>query len=186
MTVAQPPPPAKGNLPSRVNESVQPEGADTRKSAAVPQTSTPAPAPAAVATAGRLAATAPAPPVGPPVAPADAHADVTSAAERWLNAYYRQDAAGMASLATRDMNLSDSRTRAERVPAGLNVKRSLEQVTIQLVGQSAVLSARMTEQTDASKKYVSWISQVWIREADRWRLLEVRIVGDLTKPNQVT
>ena len=108
-------------------------------------------------------------------------AQLTSVAERWLDAYYQRDAGSMASVATHDLKISDQRASGERPPPGLgDVGRVLEQVKVQFVGNSAILTAKMIEQTEADqpRQYLSWISQMWIRETGQWRLMEVRIISD--------
>jgi hypothetical protein len=121
--------------------------------------------------------------VAPPQPPASAavEPELATAAERWLDAYYRSDSGRMAAVAAGNMTVSDERTPGERLPPGLGaVRRGLERVTVQLVGESAILTARMTEQSDAdqSRSYKSWISQIWIREGSRFRLLDVRLLSD--------
>ncbi len=111
----------------------------------------------------------------------DAAPELTAAAERWLDAYYHQDSARLTSVAARGMKISDQRTTVERPPPGGALRRSLERVNFQFVGETAILTARMTERTDATdqeRQYVSWVSQAWIREAGQWRVMEVRIIGD--------
>jgi len=49
------------------------------------------------------------------------------------------------------------------------------------VGESAVFSARMTEQGNTageSMPYRSWVSEIWIREAGQWKLMGVRLLDD--------
>ena len=118
------------------------------------------------------------PPAEPP---RSASPELTKGAEQWLDAYYRREpptASGPAS----DVKVSDERKDDQRLPAGLNaVRRTLERVTFQFAGESAILTARMTEGADVGGQivqYVSWVSQLWIHEVDRWRLLDVRIVSD--------
>ena len=105
--------------------------------------------------------------------------ELTSAAEQWLDDFYRTNGArGAAS----DVKVSDKRGRNERPPAGIaNLRRTLERVTFQFAGPSAILTARMTEQANVDgqpTQYVSWVSQMWIRESGHWRLLDVRLAGD--------
>ena len=108
-------------------------------------------------------------------------AELTSAAQRWLDAYYRNDAGVMGSLEARGMKVSDERLPDERLAAGLDARRAVERVTFQFVGESAIFTARMTEQASLGVQalhYVSWVSQVWIREASQWRLVDVRLLSD--------
>jgi hypothetical protein len=117
-----------------------------------------------------------------PAPPTDAGPTLTIAGERWLDAYYRQDAAALASLATRDMKIADERSPDERLPAGLpNVRRALDGLTVQMVGNSALLTARMIETSTATPQptqRVAWISQMWIREESQWRLMDVHLLSD--------
>jgi hypothetical protein len=80
------------------------------------------------------------------------------------------------------VKVSDERAEGQRPPAGLSsVRRTLERITFQFAGESAILTARMTEGADVGGQqvqYVSWVSQLWIHEADRWRLLDVRMAPD--------
>ena len=63
----------------------------------------------------------------------------------------------------------------------VTVRRTLERITFQFAGDSAILTARMTEGANVGGKllqYVSWVSQIWVHDANEWRLLDVRIVSD--------
>lgn len=108
-------------------------------------------------------------------------AELTEAASRWLDAYYRQGAQGNSPV-YRNVRLSDQRTADQRLPAGLaNVRRTLESTTFQFAGEAAVVTARMTEQADVTaepRKYVSWVSQIWRRESGEWHLFDVRLVAN--------
>jgi hypothetical protein len=109
-----------------------------------------------------------------------------SAAERWLDGYYRQDRNAMAAVATADMSVSDERTDNERLPRGLaGVRRTLDDVNMQVFGDNALLTARMTERFDdvvGARMLMasSFVSQMWARRAGRWQLDNVRIVGAAT------
>jgi hypothetical protein len=151
-------------------------------SAAVGEAAPPAPASASLASTvadGRRAMGVPTPSTE---AIAEAEAELTSAAERWLDAYYRRDSGRMAAMGAHDLEVSDQRATGEKPPSDLgDVRRALEQVKVQVVGDSTILTAMMIEQTDAadqSRRYLSRISQVWLREAGRWRLMQVRIISD--------
>ena len=77
--------------------------------------------------------------------------------------------------------LLDQRATDERMPRGLSVQRTLEGLTFQFAGETAVLSARMMERADiAGEKHTvrSWLSQTWLRESGKWRLIDVRLLGD--------
>jgi hypothetical protein len=69
-------------------------------------------------------------------------------ASRHLDAYYRQDRAMMSALAP-GANLSDDRGAKEKLPGGLNgIRRSFEQVSFNVFGSEAQLTAKMTERMD--------------------------------------
>jgi hypothetical protein len=61
------------------------------------------------------------------------------------------------------------------------VRRDFSDVNIQIFGESAIFTARITEQapgrTAASEAY---ISQIWNRRDGSWRLSDVRIVSRTT------
>lgn len=72
--------------------------------------------------------------------------EFVGAAERWLDAYYRRDRNAMAAFSDAQLSVSDERTENERLPQGLaGVRRSLEDVNLQLFGESAIFTAKMTE-----------------------------------------
>jgi len=136
---------------------------------------------------GRAAEPSVVPPVSKPQAglaeiPPGIGDELTNAAGRWLDAYYRDDAATMASLAPAKMTVTDQRPLSGRLPSGLsNVRRTLERVSFQFTGNTAILSGRMTEQAEVGgqpREVVSWISQVWLRESGQWRLAEVRLLDN--------
>jgi len=141
------------------------------------------PAPSAAAPVGRTAA-----PIAPPTPSrredpnSNDGAALTGAAERWLDAYYRQDTPALTAFATRDMKISDERTGDERLPPGLPaVRRTLDGVTCQFVGENAVLSGKFIEHAAVDNQpvqRVAWISQMWIREGAAWRLMNVHILSD--------
>jgi len=108
---------------------------------------------------------------------------LTTVAQRWLDGYYRRDAALIASIALKDVKVSDDRTDTERLPPGLNVRRTLDRVTTQFIGETAILSGRVTDQADLdgrSQQSLSWVSLVWMRERGVWRLMDARIISDAT------
>jgi hypothetical protein len=112
----------------------------------------------------------------------DASAELTSAAQRWLDAYYRRDPINATLPATREAKISDERAPADRLQPGLNnVRRTLDRLTFQFVGESAILTALMKEQATVAgepKQYSAWISQIWLRESGQWRLMQVRMISD--------
>lgn len=152
--------------------------------------------PAVEATAALPAATRPdARPASPAAAPASApvrpggdasltggRPDLLGAGQQWLDAYQRRDRDGMGVAAAENINITDERSVAERFPATqTSVRRDLDQVELELTGDTALLTARMTERGDgstAAAPYVSRISQIWVRRAGQWRLADVRIIGE--------
>jgi hypothetical protein len=126
-----------------------------------------------------------APPPAPPPSPEaieQSRPELTAAAERWLDAYYQRDSKRMTAVARGDFKLSDQRASGEKPGTGLrNLRRSLEQMNVEFIDESAILTAKMIEKADASdtpRQYVSWISQLWLRDSGQWRLTEVRIISD--------
>jgi len=118
-----------------------------------------------------------------PQAAVPANSELTTVAQRWLDGYYRRDAALIASIALKDVKVSDDRTDTERLPPGLNVRRTLDRVTTQFIGETAILSGRVTDQADLdgrSQQSLSWVSLVWMRERGVWRLMDARIISDAT------
>ena len=139
--------------------------------AAVPERSPGRAAPGAVATAG----------IQTDDGARQDRPELTARAHRWLDAYYRQDASGMASMSLPQPTISDDRHPDERLPAGLAVSRSIEGLTIQVAGDQAVLSGKMIEHAEAGGQPVqriSWISQMWTRQNGQWSLMDARIRAD--------
>ena len=138
--------------------------------------------------------TSPEPPIASPRTPQPAESNagptLTTAGQRWLDAYYRDDVASVRAMTMPDMKISDERSAQERLPRGLpNVRRALDGVTFQFAGDSAILTARMMEQATVSgepQQRVAWISQMWIRDEGQWRLMNVHILSDtkLRQPAQ--
>lgn len=130
---------------------------------------------------------APQPP--PPKAAAGAlslQEEFVRAAGQWLDAYYRRDQNAMAAFSDAQVSVFDERTENERLPQGLaGARRSLEDVNVQVFGESAILTARMTERWEniAVARMAtadSFVSQIWTRRAGTWRLSDVRIVSAST------
>jgi ketosteroid isomerase-like protein len=144
---------------------------------------TPAPGPSLVA-----APPAPALPEG--AAPSGGgRADLIAAGQQWLDAYQRRDRDGMSSSGTENMTISDERSVTERFPAWqAGVRRDLDQLELELSGDTALLTARMTERNGdgatTSAQHVSRVSQIWVRRSGRWRLADVRIIGE-ARLNQI-
>ena len=93
------------------------------------------------------------------------------------------------SSGTENMTVSDERSITERFPAWqVGVRRDLDQLELELSGDTALLTARMTERSADSAasaaQHVSRVSQIWVRRAGRWRLADVRIIGE-ARLNQI-
>lgn len=107
---------------------------------------------------------------------------LTRDASRWLDAYYRQDRATMASISPQ-ATVSDQRAEKERLPGGLTgVRRSLEEVRVQVAGSEVLLTARMTERMENAAagqmaQAVSFVSQMWTQRNGNWQLMDVRIMS---------
>jgi ketosteroid isomerase-like protein len=165
------------------------------------RTTTPVTAPAAPPTAGpvpaaqvpaapvpaALSPAAPAPTSAPPTenaaAPAGGgRADLIAAGQQWLDAYQRRDNDAMSLSGTENMSVLDQRSVTERFPVWqAGIRRDLDQLELNLSGDTALLTARMTERSGeaaASPQHVSRVSQIWVRRAGRWRLADVRIIGE--------
>jgi len=109
------------------------------------------------------------------------------AGQQWLDAYQRRDRDAMASTGAENITVSDERSVSERFPAWqTNVRRDLDQVELELTGDTALLTARMTEHADGGGggEHVSRVSQIWMRRNGRWRLADVRIIGE-ARLNQI-
>ena len=123
------------------------------------------------------------PPSTPPAASPPSVQDVlTRDASRWLDAYYRQDRATMASISPQ-ATVSDNRAEKERLPRGLSgVRRTLDEVRLQSAGSEVILTARMTERMDNAAagqmaQAVSYVSQMWTQRNGGWQLMDVRILS---------
>jgi hypothetical protein len=142
------------------------------------------PSASAAAAAGAQAARAQSPAArahdeGPP------EAQIVSAAERWFESYYRRlpyDAFGTSHRPS----VADGRQPDSRLPEGIReVNRTFDNVQVQVVADTAVYSARMTERGQAgevSATYASRVSQVWVRRGTGWQLMDVRLLGDSSSP----
>ena len=150
---------------------------------ALPQSGAITPARPAAATVDRPAAT-PAPSSAPATQPS-IQDSLTSAASRWLDAYYRQDRATMASISPQ-VNVTDNRGDKERLPRGLTgVRRTLDDVNVQVVNSEAIFTARMTERMEniaagQSAQAVSFVSHMWTQRNGNWQLHDVTIVSAST------
>jgi ketosteroid isomerase-like protein len=175
VATAQQPPPAP--LPA------QPRPTETARGATPPPAAAP-PAPA-------VSPTAPVPaPETTAAAPAGGgRADLIAAGQQWLDAYQRRDREAMGQSGTENMTVSDERSVTERFPAWqVGVRRDLDQLELELSGDTALLTARMTERNGdgatAAAQHVSRVSQIWVRRNGRWRLADVRIIGE-ARLNQI-
>lgn len=116
-----------------------------------------------------------------PAAPAaDTERQIVAAAERWFDTYYRSNGTVVA-VAGASPSVLDERSPADRLPAGLsNVERTFSDVRLQLVGNNALFTARMTERADSGGATVTraaLVSQIWMRKDGVWRLIDVRLIG---------
>ena len=123
------------------------------------------------------------PPLTPaPTTQASLQDSLTRDASRWLDAYYRQDRATMASISPQT-TVSDQRAERERLPGGLNgVRRSLDEVRVQFAGSEVLLTARMTERMEnvaagQMSQAVSFVSQMWTQRNGNWQLMDVRLMS---------
>ena len=150
------------------------------------QTASPATQPApAIAPAGPARTAAPAA-ADVAAAASGSRPDLVQAAQQWLDAYQRRDRETMTAMGTENVTVSDERSVTERFPAWQgSVQRSLDEVALELTGDVAVFTARMTERTDAAGgQHVSRVSQFWQRRGARWYVTNVRIIGE-ARLNQI-
>ena len=89
----------------------------------------------------------------------------------------------MAAAGIENVTISDERSLTERFPAWqTGIRRDLDQVELELTGDTALLTARMTERNGdtgaTSAQHVSRVSQIWVRRNGRWRVADVRIMGE--------
>ncbi len=118
-----------------------------------------------------------------------ARPDLVVAGQQWLDAYQRRDREAMSTAGTDNITVTDERATAERFPSWQNgVQRDLDQVELALTGDTALLTARMTERTEGgpatAQPHVSRVSQIWVRRAGQWRLADVRIIAE-NRLNQI-
>ncbi|HEU4687393.1 MAG TPA: nuclear transport factor 2 family protein, partial [Vicinamibacterales bacterium] len=139
------------------------------------------PAPPAVSVAPRAAAetqTAAQPnrAAPPPQDVAAAEREILERHQRWFDAFEHGDRATMASIASDNFSLVDQ--RPEGTPtASARGQRSIQDVRVRVTaGVGAVLSGRIAETTAADQSTVAMLSEVWIRQAEEWRLVSVRMV----------
>ena len=83
-------------------------------------------------------------------------------------------------------NVSDDRGAKEKLPGGFNgVRRSFEDVTFNVFGSEAQLTAKMTERMENAAagqmaQAVSFIAYTWTQRNGAWQLYDIRIVGATT------
>ena len=148
---------------------------------------TPPPAAAPPAPAVSPTASVPAPEASAAAPAGGGRADLIAAGQQWLDAYQRRDRDAMSSSGIENMTISDERSVTERFPAWqVGVRRDLDQLELELSGDTALLTARMTERNGdgAAAQHVSRVSQIWVRRSGRWRLADVRIIGE-ARLNQI-
>ncbi|MEQ1760444.1 MAG: nuclear transport factor 2 family protein, partial [Vicinamibacterales bacterium] len=112
---------------------------------------------------------------------APARVDITATSRQWLDAYHRQDRVTMESLGAPSLTISDERLADQRFPFGLEIARAFEDEQLELSGDSAKFTAKMTERA-ATGAVVSRVAQTWVRRQGQWQLQEARIVHDSQSP----
>ena len=91
----------------------------------------------------------------------------------------------MASISPQ-VNVTDNRGDKERLPRGLTgVRRTLDDVNVQVVNSEAIFTARMTERMEniaagQSAQAVSFVSHMWTQRNGNWQLHDVTIVSAST------
>ena len=109
--------------------------------------------------------------------------DLVLAGQQWLDAYHRRDREAMERIGSQSVKVSDERSVLERFSlAQSGVRRDFDQVELELTGDTALLTGRITERLEggaaAPPPLVSRVSQIWVRRTGRWHLADVRIVGE--------
>jgi hypothetical protein len=106
---------------------------------------------------------------------------IVSAAEGWFESYYRRlpyDAFGTSHRPS----VADGRQPDSRLPEGIwEVNRTFDDVQVQVVADTAIYSARMTEHGRAgevSAAHASRVSQVWVRRGTGWQLMDVKLLSE--------
>ena len=88
----------------------------------------------------------------------------------------------MASISPQ-VNVADDRGDKDRLPRGLTgVRRTLEDVRVQVVNSEAIFTARMTERMEntgagQSTQSVAFVSHHWTQRNGEWQLHDVRIMS---------
>jgi ketosteroid isomerase-like protein len=184
--IAPAPQVTKAPVPTLAPAASQPIPTPTTRPA-VQNTSAAPPARPSAPLAAPAPISTPTPPAGVARVPAAdagvAQTNLVLAGQQWLDAYQRRDRDGMAAAGSEAVKVADERSVVERFPSSQSgVRRDLDQVELELTGDTAVLTARVTERADsadtAASPLVSRVSQIWVRRAGRWHLAEVRIIGE--------
>jgi hypothetical protein len=109
-----------------------------------------------------------------------AEREILQATQEWFEAYFAGNVHGMKNVAASDFSMVDERAEGQRFPATMRgVDRGLQQVRIEVAGEGAVMSARLTERATIDgqlREYVSLVSGVWVRTDGRWRLTGIRFI----------
>jgi hypothetical protein len=108
--------------------------------------------------------------------PAASEREILERHQRWFDAFEHGDRAAMASITSDNFSLVDQRTeRAPNAPG--RVEHSIQDVRVRVTaGVGAVLSGRIAGTNAADEATVAMLSEVWIRQAEEWRLVSVRMV----------
>jgi hypothetical protein len=85
----------------------------------------------------------------------------------------------MEPLASPSLAINDERRADQRFPFGLEVTRAFEDEQLQLAGDSAMFTARMTERAPTGA-LTSQVTQTWVRRGGVWQLQEARLVHEVT------
>jgi len=107
---------------------------------------------------------------------AAAEREILDRHQRWFDAFEHGDRATMASITSDNFSMVDQRPERAPIESG-RVQRSIQDVRVRVTaGVGAVLSGRIAETTAADAATVAMLSEVWIRQAEQWRLVSVRMV----------
>jgi hypothetical protein len=59
------------------------------------------------------------------------------------------------------------------------LQRTLESTSARTTAAATVFTARMNESGDGSPRvFTSWVSLLWVRQGESWRLTEARLVSN--------
>jgi hypothetical protein len=162
------------------NPSTQPQAKPAVLQAATESAPPPAAPPAPVETAASDVGTTGTREVAAGTSVAAAEREILRATQQWFEAYFAGNGEGMRSIATPDFAMVDERADGQRLPATMRaVERGLQEVRIEVAGDAAVISARLTERATVNgqlREYVSLVSGVWVRADGSWRLMGVRFI----------